>query len=211
QPAVPQCGQLGRGGPGDPRAVEAPVRPGCRQVVRRPRALAACYPARVLGARCLDRWTYRRRRCARLVPEHDLAFADAEDRRRSLARAVALLVRAVAQHEGGASRVAGRLDRDQPARAGQRGVPRLGLRLRVQADRGPGANDLGAGGEELRGARVVARVELLAPGPDDALRRGRRRAAARQQSREEDWDCEPEPQDPATNITPPMDFDLTPE
>ena len=104
------------------------------------------------------------------MPEHDLPLADAEDRRRPLARTVALLLRALAEDERGPGRVAVRPDRDQPARARQCGVPSERVRVCFQTDSRAGLNDLGARREELRGRFVVAGVELLAPGSNNALR-----------------------------------------
>src|SRR5207248_9663113 len=87
------------------------------------------------------------------------------------------------------------LDRDQPTRAGEGRVPGDGLRLRLESYRRARLYDLRAGREELRGSLVVARVERLAPGADDAFRRRWGRPAASDGGGDEQWERKLEPQD----------------
>jgi len=94
---------------------------------------------------------------------------DSHDRRGALSGAVAFALPAVTQDERRGRRVALGLDRDDRPRAGQGGVPGDGLGLGIETDGRARLDDLGAWGEELRRALVVPIVELLAPGPDDAL------------------------------------------
>src|SRR5439155_21078560 len=79
---------------------------------------------------------------------------------------------------------AARREVDDLARAGEAGVPGDGVGMRPEAGDDGALDDLRAGREEVGGAVVVARVERLAPGADDARGRGLAAAATRQQSQD---------------------------
>src|SRR5207244_1097608 len=153
------------------------------------RALAQADLPRVRLA--LDRRRRGRAR-ARLVPEHDLAALDLDDRGRVLAGPVAAAVRAVAEEERRGRRRAPAVDREDPARARKRGVPGDRVVLRVQGQDGVALDHFGVPGEELAGGVVVALVERLAPGTDDALGVRRAGAAAREREKRQQRQCPPQ-------------------
>ena len=143
-----------------------------------------------------------RRRCARLVPEHDLPvfrpgrssspcwpgpshLLFCRSPRMKVARVVSPfdLIETIRPEQGRAAFHA----------IASACVLRPQCRSRL--------DDLCAGGEQLRRSLIVARVELLAPGSDDALRRGRRRAAAGAERRPRARGGRAEAARHATNIT----------
>src|SRR4029078_2057892 len=124
------------------------------------RPLAACVWSR--GILRLDRRANRNRGGgARLVPEHDLALPDANDRGRFLPRPIALVLGPLAQDEGCARSVAARRDRDDPAGTGERSVPGDRLGLGFEAQRRSRLDDPIAACEKLGGLAAVPGVRCL--------------------------------------------------
>ena len=104
------------------------------------------------------------------MPEHDLAAADAEERRGPLSGSVTLRRRAVPEDEGRFDVSSPGAQLDDPAGAGQRTIESNRVRVRVQSGDEIALDDLGVARKEVRGALIVPGVERVAPGADDAAR-----------------------------------------
>ena len=104
------------------------------------------------------------------MPEHDLAAADAEERRGSLSGSVTLRRRAVPEDEGRLDISSPGAQLDDPAGAGQRTIESNRVRVRVQSGDEIALDDLSIGCEEICGTLIVPGVERVAPGADDAAR-----------------------------------------
>ena len=109
-----------------------------------------------------------------LLPAHDRPVVDAKDGRSLLARCVAAAVLAVREDEYGGRVFARDRDRDDPSRARQEAVPQGDVGVGPQAERTGALHEHRRTREQASSASIVVRIEPIAPGMDDTLRRRRR-------------------------------------